>query len=61
MKPHKISTQWDYQEKKCIQQLSECAEWVKTLWGFMKFIFKQMLKVSAFYLEEQNRNIPKIT
>ena len=40
--------------------MSELAECVKTLWGFTKFIFKQILKVSAFYLEKQKKkNIPK--
>ena len=29
------------------------------LWGFTKFFFKQMLKISAFYLEKQNSFIPK--
>ena len=53
MKPHKISTQSDNQEKKCKYQLPEWAEWVETLWGFTKFIFEQMLKISAFYLEKQ--------
>ena len=28
-------------------------------WGFMKFFFKQMLKVSALYLEKQKSFIPK--
>ena len=34
-------------------------DWVEILWGFMKFLFKQMLKVSAFYLEKQKSFIPK--
>ena len=60
MKPHKISTQSDIQEKKKYkQQLSEWAEWVETLWSFTKFIFKQMLKVSVFYLQKQKSFIPK--
>ena len=29
------------------------------MWGFTKFIFKQILKVSAFYLEKQKSFIPK--
>ena len=39
--------------------MSELAEYVETLWGFTKFIFKQILKVSAFYLEKQKSFIPK--
>ena len=37
---------------------AEWAEWVEIPWGFTKFNFKQMLKVSAFYLEKK-QNIPK--
>ena len=33
--------------------MTELAECVETLWGFTKFIFKHILKVSAFYLEKQ--------
>ena len=29
------------------------------LWGFKKFFFKQIIKVSAFYLEKQKSFIPK--
>ena len=39
--------------------MSEWAEWVEILWGFTKFSFKQMLKVSLFYLEKQKSFIPK--
>ena len=39
--------------------MSEWAEWVEILWGFTIFYFKQMLKVSAFYLEKQKSFIPK--
>ena len=39
--------------------MSEQAEWLETLWGFTKFICKQMLKVSAFYHEKQKSFIPK--
>ena len=38
--------------------MSEWADWVEILWGFTKFNFKQMLKVSAFYLEKQKSFIP---
>ena len=40
-------------------KLSEWAEWVEFLWGFKKFFFKQILKVSAFYLKKQKSFIPK--
>ena len=33
--------------------------WVEILWGFTKLFFKQMLKVSAFYLKKQKSVIPK--
>ena len=42
-----------------IKKSFELAEWVEILRGFTKFIFKQMLKVSAFYLEKQKSFIPK--
>ena len=29
------------------------SDWVEILWGFPKYFFKQILKVSAFYLEKQ--------
>ena len=35
------------------------SDWVEILWGFTKFFFKQILKVSAFYLEIQKSFIPK--
>ena len=56
MKPHKISTQSDNHGNK---KLSEWAEWVEILWGFTKFFFQQLLKISAFYLEKQKSFIPK--
>ena len=40
-------------------KLSEWAELVEILWGFMKLFFKQMLKISASYLEKQKSLIPK--
>ena len=39
--------------------MSEWAERVEILWGFTEFYFKQVLKVSAFYLEKQKSFIPK--
>ena len=39
---------------------SEClSEWAKILQVFMKFKIKQMLKISAFYLDKQKSFIPK--
>ena len=35
------------------------SDWVEILWGFTKFFFKLILKVSAFYLEKQKSFIPK--
>ena len=49
MKPHKILTQLGNENKKKI--LNELNE--------LKFFFKQLLKISAFYLEKQNSFIPK--
>ena len=39
--------------------MSGWAELVEILWGFTKFFFQKMLKVSAFYLEKQKSFIPK--
>ena len=39
--------------------MSEWAKWVEILWGSTKFNSKQILKVSAFYLEKQKSFIPK--
>ena len=39
--------------------MSEWSEWVEILWDFTKFYFKQMLKISAVYLEKQKSFIPK--
>jgi hypothetical protein len=36
------------------------SDWVEILWGVTKFCFKQMLKVSAFYLEKQQSSIDPI-
>ena len=33
--------------------------WMSWSWGFTKLSFKQMLKVSAFYLEKQKSFVPK--
>ena len=46
VKPFKISSKSDNEK-------SEWVEWVEILWGF--FFFKQILKVSAFYLEKEKK------
>ena len=46
-------TNWDF--KKPNFWFSEWAQWAEILLGFMKFYFKQMLKISAFYLESQKK------
>ena len=38
---------------------NQLSDWVEILWGFTQLIFKQMLKVSFFYLEKQKSWIPK--
>ena len=50
MKPHKISTHSDNCYFHFFYRLSD---WVEILWGFTKFFFKQMLKISAVYLVKQ--------
>ena len=39
--------------------MSEWSKWDEIVWGFTKITYKQMLKVSAFYLEKQKSFIPK--
>ena len=39
--------------------MSELTKWIEIMWGFTNFNFKQILKVSAFYLEKQKSFIPK--
>ena len=46
MKPHKVSTNSANSDNFYFN-------------GFMKFIFKKILKISAFYLEKQKSFIPK--
>ena len=59
MKPHKISTHSPYSDNCYFHFFYGLSDWVKTLWGLMKFFFKRILKVSAFYLEKQKSFIPK--
>ena len=56
LNPHKVST---HPENYYLHFFSWLSDWVEILWGFMKFNFKQMLEVSAFYLEKQKSFIPK--
>ena len=62
MKPHKISTHSAHSEhsENCyFYFFYRLSDLVEILRGFTKFCFKQMLKVSAFYLEKQKSFIPK--
>ena len=56
MKPYKISAHSDNYYFHFFYHLSD---WVEILWGFMKFFFKQMLKISALCLKKQKSFIPK--
>ena len=57
-KPYKISTPCAHSDI-FFHFFYRLSDWVEILWGFTKFFFKQMLKVSAFYLEKQKSFIPK--
>ena len=59
MKPHKISSYSVHSEFFYFHFFYPLSNWVEILWGFTKFFFKQILKVSAFYLEKQKSFIPK--
>ena len=59
MKPHKISTLSAYSDDCYFNFFYPLSDWVEILWGFTKFFFKQVLKVSVFYLEKQKSFIPK--
>ena len=58
MKPHKISTHVAYSDNCYFHFFHPWSYLVEILWGFKKFIFKQVLKVSLFYLEKQKSFIP---
>ena len=54
MKPHKQNKIYETMDRKNgNNDWMKWSEWVEILWVFMKFFFRQMLKVSAFYLEKQ--------
>ena len=55
MKPHKISTDRENENNNCLNWLNE----LQFCEVSQNFYFKQMLKVSAFYLEKQKSIIPK--
>ena len=57
-KPYKISTHSAYSDNCYFHFFYRLSDWVQILWGFMKFFFKQTLKISAFYLEKQKSFIP---
>ena len=58
MKPHKISTHSAHSNNFYFHFFYPLSDWVEILWGFTKLFFKQMLKISAFYLEKQKSFIP---
>ena len=53
MKPHKISTHSAHSDNCYFHFFYQFSDWVEILWGFMKCFFKQMLKVSTFYLKNK--------
>ena len=59
MKPHKISAHSAHSDNFYFYFFYPLSDWVEILRGFTNFFFKQMLKVSVFYLEEQKSFIPK--
>ena len=58
VKPHKISSHSAHSENCYFLFFCRLSDWVEMLWDFSKVYFKQMLKVSAFYLEKKSF-IPK--
>ena len=60
MKPHNIWTHSAHSDNFHFHFFKQLSDWVEILWGFTKFFFKQMLKVSAFYLKKQKCFIPII-
>ena len=54
MKPLKISTHSVNSDNCYFHFFYLWSDWVENLRGFMKFFFKQILKVSAFYLEKKS-------
>ena len=54
----KISTHSAYSDNCYFHFFYGLSDWVEILWGFTKFVFKQILKVLAFYLEKQKSFIP---
>ena len=59
MKPYKISTPSAHSDNFYLNFFYWLSDWVEILWCFRKCFFKQMLKVSAFYIEKQKSFIPK--
>ena len=59
VKPQKVSTHSAHSDICYLHFFSWLSDWVEILRGFTKFIFKQMLKVSASYIEKQKSFIPK--
>ena len=53
VKPHKVSTHSANSDNGYLHFFfSWMSDWVEILWGFTKFIFKLILKISAFYLKK---------
>ena len=55
VKPHKISTHSGHSDNCYFQFFYRLSDWIEMLWGFTKFFFEQMLKVSVFYLGKQKK------
>ena len=55
----KISTHLAHSDKCYFHFFYSLSDWAEILWGFTKFFFKEMLKVSAFYFEKQKSSISK--
>ena len=53
VKPHKISTHSAHLNNCYFYFFYWVSDWVEIFWGFTKFCFKQMLKISPFYLVKQ--------
>ena len=59
VKLHKVSTYSAHSDNCYLHFFFWLFDWVEILWGFTKLTFKQILKVSASYLEKQKSFTPK--
>ena len=55
MKSHKSSTHSAHSDNFYFHVFYWLSDWVEIVWGFTRFFFKQMLVISAFYLEKQKK------